>query len=38
MEFTKQNVAKLKTNTTSKLTTDVIDYVLNEWDEYDINE
>lgn len=35
MEFTKQNVAKLKTNTTSKLTTDVIDYVLNEWDEYD---
>lgn len=35
MEFTKQNVAKLKTNTTSKLMKDVIDYVLNEWDEYD---
>lgn len=35
MEFTKQNVAKLKTNTTSKLTKDVIDYVLNEWDKYD---
>lgn len=35
MEFTKQNVAKLKTNTMSKLTADVIDYVLNEWDEYD---
>lgn len=35
MEFTKQNVAKLKTNTTSKLTKDVINYVLNEWGEYD---
>ena len=35
MEFTKHNVAQLKTNTTSKLTEDVIDYILNEWDEYD---
>ena len=35
MEFTKQNVTKFKTNTTSALTKDVIDYILNEWDEYD---
>ena len=35
MKFTKQNIKQLKTNTTSKLTKDVIDYILNEWDEYD---
>ena len=35
MKFTKQNIAQLKNNTTSELTKDVIDYILNEWDEYD---
>lgn len=35
MEFTKQNIEQIRGNTTSKLTKDVINYVLNEWDEYD---
>ena len=35
MKFTKRNIKQIKDNTMSKLTADVIDYVLNEWDEYD---
>ena len=35
MEFTKRNIKQIRDNTMSKLTKDVIDYVLNEWDEYD---
>ncbi len=35
MEFTKQNIEQIRDNTTSELMKDVIDYVLNEWDEYD---
>ena len=35
MKFTKQNIEQIRDNTTSELTKDVIDYVLNEWDEYD---
>ena len=35
MEFTKKNIEQIRDNTTSELTKDVIDYVLNEWDGYD---
>ena len=35
MEFTKQNIEQIRDNTTSELTKDVIDYILNEWDEYE---
>ena len=35
MKFTKQNIKQIRDNTMSKLMADVIDYVLNEWDEYD---
>lgn len=35
MEFTKKNIEQIRDNTTSELTKDVIDYILNEWDEYD---
>lgn len=35
MKFTKQNIKRIRNNTTSELTKDVIDFVLNEWDEYD---
>ena len=35
MKFTKRNIKQIRDNTMSKLTADVIDYVLNEWDEYD---
>ena len=35
MKFTKQNIEQIRDNTTSELTKDVIDYILNEWDEYD---
>ena len=35
MKFTKQNIKQIRNNTTSELTKDVIDFVLNEWDEYD---
>lgn len=35
MEFTKQNIEQLKNNTTSKLRKDVIDFILNEWDDCD---
>ena len=35
MEFTKQNIEQIRSNTASELTKDVIDYILNEWDEYD---
>ena len=35
MEFTKQNIEQIRSNTTSELTKDVIDYILNEWDEYE---
>ena len=35
MEFTKKNIEQIRRNTASELTKDVIDYILNEWDEYD---
>lgn len=35
MKFTKQNIEQIRDNTTSELTKDVIDYILNEWDEYE---
>ena len=35
MKFTKQNIKQIRDNTASELTEDVIDYILNEWDEYD---
>lgn len=35
MKFTKQNIKRIRRSTTSELTKDVIDYILNEWDEYD---
>ena len=35
MEFTKKNIEQIRSNTASELTEDVIDYILNEWDEYD---
>ena len=35
MEFTKKNIEQIRDNTTSELTKDVIDYILNEWDEYE---
>lgn len=35
MKFTKKNIEQIKTNTTSELTKDVIDFVLNEWDDCD---
>lgn len=35
MEFIKKNIEQIRDNTTSELTKDVIDYILNEWDEYD---
>lgn len=35
MKFTKQNIKRIRRSTSSELTKDVIDYILNEWDEYD---
>lgn len=35
MEFTKQNIEQLKNNTTSKLRKNVINFILNEWDDCD---
>ena len=35
MKFTKQNIKRIRNNPTSELTKDVIDFILNEWDEYD---
>ena len=35
MEFTKKNIEQIRDNTTSELMKDVIDYILNEWDEYE---
>ena len=35
MKFTKQNLEQMKNNTTSELTQDVIDFILNEYDNYD---
>lgn len=35
MKFAKQNIKRIRRSTTSELTKDVIDYILNEWDEYD---
>lgn len=35
MKFTKQNIEQIRDNTVSELTKDVIDYILDEWDEYD---
>ncbi len=35
MEFTKQNIKRIRSNTVSELVKDALDYILNEWDEYD---
>ena len=35
MKFTKQNLEQMKNNTTSELTQDVIDFILDEYDNYD---
>lgn len=35
MEFTKQNLEQLRNNTTSDLRKNVIDFILNEWDDCD---
>lgn len=35
MKFTKQNLEQMKNNTPSELTQDVIDFILDEYDNYD---
>lgn len=35
MKFTKQNIKRIRSNTVSELIKDVLDYILNEWNEYD---
>ena len=35
MKFTKQNLEQIKNNTQSELTQDVIDFILDEYDDYD---